>query len=385
MFGHRRKLGFSMVELMIALAICAFGIAAAAKISSSAVRSSRRGSETVDLGQRARLVSRQLRVDLRLAGVGSTGAIGVDNGQAPWSTIDTGYGSTPHAIPAVTGANNIGASTTLPGGVKTPPWLTDAIQIVVPDPTTRQTTSEAVAAGASLIPLLATVPAIAFPTCPNRLVYISDHAAANAAGRTQISAQGGACTGCVNIVGTTQFNMAPGADVMCARISTYFVGQPAGSQIYWLMRSDLDPAQGQTAVNGAQGTVYVNTTPNMTTLLHSPGVYDLQVAYAFSSEFAGRAAAPAGRWAFASTPGVDPTATMTNWFEAREVRFNMLVTNVRELTESGQPIPELASEDGAVIQIPIERSRFRLTAGESLVSLRLFDKAMTAGIVATPY
>jgi hypothetical protein len=385
-----------MVELMIALAIVAFAIVAAAKISSSAVRSSRRGTETVDIGQHARLISRQLRVDLRLAGEGSTGAIGVDS-TTFWNNFSGTFSSGGYnMMPAVTGANNITAGTSIASGaVVTPNWVTDAIQLVVPDPATRVQIVDPYRAGMGA-PSLNLAPLQTFPTtCPGGLVYIVDHGAANGAGKTQLAIHGGACTGCVKINDTTIFNIAPGAEVMCARISTYFVGVPAAGNttVPWLLRSDIDPATTPVAVSGAAGTVNVSGSGGPGAWMDAPGVYDLQIAYAFSSELSGMArgvtpTSPAGRWAYAPGGTADPNSTSSGWFEVREIRFDMLVASVRAITDINgvtTTLPEMAAEDGAQIPMPPEQGRFRLSAGESLMTLRLFDKALPQGVPATPY
>jgi prepilin-type N-terminal cleavage/methylation domain-containing protein len=418
---RNRRRGFSLIELMIALLVCAFGVAAAAKISSSAVRSSRRGTEAVDLGQRARLISRQLRVDLRLAGEGSTGAIGVA-ASPPWTALSANYHNVTNgedAIPAISGANNI-TSVGLPNGATTPPWPTDAIMLVVPDAATHSITAQPTASGiGAQIQLIGPdFPPCATPgacpaQCPSGFVYIADHAAATGAGKSQIAnissiTQGGGPVGAqITLADNLMFDVSPSAEVMCARVTTYLIAIPAagsGSTIPWLMRSDLSAAGGTSAIGGGgSGQVFVNTNAIE---FDSPGVWDLQVAYAFSSENttvpSGRNTVPSDRWAFANpnsysagatSPFVGGNCNWCGWFEVREVRYSMLVGSVRALLEKDQIVGEAAAEDGPLvgpnagqITMPIEVGRYRLTAGETLQTLRMFDKALPSGQgIATPY
>jgi hypothetical protein len=371
--------------------ICAIAIVAAAKVSSSAIRSSKRGSESNDLGQRARLVSKQLRADLRLAGVGSTGAIGVDIGAQPWTTMGFPSAQNFQSISAIRGANNIPANTAIAGVGPTPNWVTDAVMLVVPDPSTNTQTTIPALKASQVLTLLNVLPS--FATC--QMVLIVDHGSSNGGGRTQIAnigpppVPGSPSTVTIN-PDSLQFDVAPGADVMCARVSTYFIAIPPLQNLPWLYRADLAKAAVPGAVNGANpgNVVYVsNATPE------APGVWDLQLAYSFSSETPGttRTTTPPNRWAFnVPLSPINPDApTPRGWFEVRQARLSMLIGSLRPLLESpsnaGQTINDLSAEDGAPVPLPIERGRFRITAGEVFASLRLFDKVVPSGITAEPY
>jgi hypothetical protein len=120
--------------------------------------------------------------------------------------------------------------------------------------------------------------------------------------------------------------------------------------------------------------------------LDAPSVWDMQIAYSFSSEVTGvnrTGTAPLARWAYAVGSSVNPVGK--DWFEARQMRFSMLVAGMRQMTETAGIVSDPASENGAVIPLPIERGRFRLTAGEVFASLRMFDKVVPKGISAEPY
>jgi hypothetical protein len=67
------------------------------------------------------------------------------------------------------------------------------------------------------------------------------------------------------------------------------------------------------------------------------------------------------------------------------VRLSLLLTNLRQLTDAAGTVGELAAEDGSPVAPPIERGRFRITAAETLNSLRFFDKVVPAGVAAEPY
>jgi prepilin-type N-terminal cleavage/methylation domain-containing protein len=393
-------LGFSIIELMIALAISALGIAAASQMAGSAVRSARRGTETADLATRARLLGRQIRLDLRLAGVGSTGAIGVDSTVAPWNTNGgqglvwfpsdgTGYA----AIPAIRGTNNIasGQTVTTVEGSATPLAGSDALTIVVPDPS-RSAHTTALSPRDSLQLFLDTVPACQ----PNEFIYIADHSAANAAGRTQIT--NWAVAGPVVQTDRLQFDIPPSSEVMCARISTYWVGSlptTAGGVpgVNWLFRTELGsqaPGGGAGAVNVINGAGGLPALIGGNSIgLDAPAIEDFQVAYRFSSFAVGAAATPDQRWAFAANSGY-AAPPGTNWFEVRQVRFNLMVSAVRGVEDAvagvDAVIQEQRAEDGqGTLALMRARGRFQFASGETLMSIRFYDKNLPSTVAAEPY
>jgi hypothetical protein len=162
---------------------------------------------------------------------------------------------------------------------------------VVPDPSTRQEAVSASGRGATSIAGTAAM------SCPTRMVYISDHSASNGAGRSQLTQILDRTTPVMLAAGESLlFDLAPGVQVMCARVSVYWLAAPAGSPVPWLHRTDVQPAVAPAALVGASGRVYVSAVPAGADLV-APGVHDMQLAYAFSSELPGlgRAATPAQR------------------------------------------------------------------------------------------
>lgn len=385
--------GFTLVEMLVALSIGAFGIAVAASVVRATVRQSGRGSQISQLNSARRILSQQLRTDIELAGYGSTGAIGCNPTSPAFQLICLEVppaGSAKFAIPAVRGANNlvslqVGTGPSMLAG-------SDAVQLVVPDPATTQR-SLAVAGGGTPVQ-------VALPmNCP--IVLVSDHSSPSGHGRTQLlrnlTPGGLSVTTGVPLV----FDIAAGSDVMCARVSTYWV-DTAG----WLHRSDL----------GLAGAVAFGAT-DLTAVEPSdaeriaPGVVDMQIAYRMTSETPGigRGAQGNQRWAFNGpddpndppllagaaedalgelvTP--DPLQRARNWFEVRQVRVSLLVRTLRPIEARGDNLTDAAThklEDrAAAINIPRGYARQVIRATAMVTNLRYFDMNAPQGLAAAPY
>jgi prepilin-type N-terminal cleavage/methylation domain-containing protein len=397
--------GFSLLEVMIALAISAFGIVAAAQFARSATRQTRFENEVNQLSSEARVLATQLREDLRVTGLGSTGAIGVDPASAPWTQIaisNAGLstalttGSPFPSIPAVSGADNaplVGSGT----------WAsvpnTDMLMLVVPDPSTLVQTQDLSPRGSNALATLNRM------TCPNSMVYVTDHSAANSAGRTQIANNvNGAGIGPTTLNDLLQFDVAAFSDVMCARVSLYWVGidtsQPA-PQTPWLLRSDLSSSAGPyTNVvggsgGGGPGVLLDQSSPPQAI---APGVWDFEVAYRLSPAAPDNsipslrigAPNPLQQWVF-DAAGLGPAnlSLGPDWFEVRQVRFSMYVGTLRTLRDTRSNATTI-SEPGLEnrvpnVAIPIGAGRYQLTTAEVLTNLRFFDKNVPSGILAEPY
>lgn len=392
---HQRR-GFSLLELMFATAIGGLLVGVAANLARWGARQSGRGDEANSLSQRARLLRNQLRADLEVAGFGSTGAITYPAGDAWWTPLGVGLTAGRHeAMPSVRGANNItGDPRVVPGS--------DAIQIVVPDPSSRQQTN-AVSTGNLLQILTAMdqrVPASL--SCPvvngEILLYVTDHSAPNGAGRAHLMkvAPSAAPAPLMPPGATLRFDIAPGSDVMCARISTYWLDNQAPNQS-WLHRTDLIPDSVLAPFAGTN--IFVTAPAVRGADLVSPGVVDLQIAYGFSSEFPGglvpRTAPEAARWAFDGVVGAVDTAPQIlafgadpGWFEARQVRVSMLLRTLRRVDESSfaiQPLPLEDRDPATAPAIEVNYGRMAMTTSTVLTNLRYFDFSGSAGLVAEPY
>lgn len=367
-----------MIELLIAMAIGAFGIAIAARMVRTAVRSTGRGNQQTEMLSNARLLGAQFRADLDLAGLGSTGAITVDASSLPWSDIaELTPGAQFPAIPAVRGGNNVTGSFSgrdlLLGS--------DVVQVVVPDPSTLQTTDRTSPAGRREV-------FIEPPDPPCALLYITDHSAPNGAGRTQlarvdVAASSGTST---FLQDDLAFPVYEASDVMCARLSTYWVDSER-----WLHRTDL--GNGATERVGSSG---LRTTPSdgfADRVVY--GAEDLQLAYRFSSELTGRGAGVEDRWAFDNLlPGtgldvVVPTRGITAWFEVRQVRWTLLLRTARAVEERGHAAPSegngLLEDRTTPVPIDVAYGRHYLKTSAALVNLRFFDQSAPRGLPAEPY
>lgn len=368
----RRRAGFTLVEMMVAVLVGTVGVVLAAKVAQVIVRQSAKGRQSTDMHSRGRLVSRQLRADIRTAGVGSTGAVGVDVNVPAWLQMSFQSPSGFDAIPAVVGADGIGGvgvggATTLAGS--------DAIQLVVPDPGSVVRTEGFAESGNTFIDL----PVLTTLNCPGPIIYVSDHTGPTGAGRTQVMFVRNVVGNRVNTWDQLKFAVAPNSDLMCARISTYWVDDQG-----WLHRSDLSgPNPG--GLQNLGGRVFADAGAD-TPL--SPGMLDLQVAYRVSAEVYGGAppAVPEAFWAFDTTGMADAfMGTDTNWFEVRMVRFNLLSRALRRVDVNPTLVPVNARENGALHNLPVSIGPEWIASSETVTNLRYFDLTTARGVEADPY
>ena len=374
--------GFSIIELLIAVAIGGAGIAAASYVAKMAVRGAGRGSQVSQAVLSTQVIARQMRSDLELAGFGSTGAVGADPSFAAAMVNPTarpaGMGTGRNALPVIRGIDNAAGLTI--GGV---PVLqgSDILQVIVPDPGRASTTVQRVPVGTrcNAIVLNFLQPGANVGACT--VAYVSDHTGANGAGRTQLLR-------CGATDDPLLFDIAPGADLMCARWSTYWVDNR-----FQLHRSDLDPALGTLSLMG--GLLHVPAGGGALDVI-APGVVDLQVAYRLSS-----AAGPttvATSWAYDE---VSPTLIAgAQWFEVRQARVNLLFRTLRAVDDqaNGQDMPVMENRPaGGALSLPTVISairvngtshayRFvRMTTSQVLHNQRFFDLNLPTGVPADPY
>lgn len=373
--------GFTLVEMMVAVAVASTGVVLAAEVAQVIIIQSQKGRQNSDLGGRTGLVTRQLRADLRSAGIGSTGAVAVDPGIAAWTLmgVPTLAGFT--AIPVVAGANGLGAVGL--GGLTTVGG-SDAIQLVVADPDSAVRTLGFSPANQDVIGLDPNDPPI---NCPSGMIYVVDHSGPTGAGRTQLMFVDGFPPNSINATGVLQFTVASGSEVMCARISVYWV-DTAG----WMHRSDLSGAAAGLVNLG--GPVWVDPA-NVATDQLAPGVLDLQVAYRVSAEVYTQNAQvpPVGQprrtWVGEGVAG-NADALMTNrmWFETRSVRINLLARSLRRI-DSQNSVRNVPRVEDASALPPINLTRALkaewVTATETLTNLRYFDYTAPSGTVAEPF
>ncbi len=391
-----RRRGFTLLELMVGVVIGAISVAVAAKVAQVVIKQSARGRERTDFHARAQSFTRQLRADIRVAGMGSSGAIAWASPPPiafPAVTYQTPNGY--EAMPAVTGANNVAAT-----GINglTSQAGTDFLQLVVPDPSTAvrstgfgrvgngQMQMEQFNAGQDPVlggPTIVAPPCATDPARPAPLIYIVDNTAPSGAGRAMLAYVASWDAAGLTIFDAFAFTVAPGARVMCARISTYWVDDQG-----WFHRSDFD-RRGQGAQQIAGTMVMVDAASTIGNAI-SPGVDDFQIALAMSADVQrrrGLALDPATRFVFAPgglTPPVPPTRN--EWADVRQVRFNVLSRTLRKVVSTSQGVRLQAREDGAV---PPARSRGHgtewVTSTEVLMSLKFFDEGAPANTVADPF
>src|SRR5688572_2957070 len=344
--------GFTLIELLIATLVGAFTVLVAANVATVVVNQAAKGRQATDFNARARLVGRQMRNDIRLTGPGTTGAVTAAN-VPPWSSIIAAVGgTTPNgydAFPVMVGINNAGAPAQ-PGS--------DVVMMLVANPAA-QVQTIAVAPQSSVV--LATNPSDPSPTAQLAnwvgcsAVLIVDHSTPSGAGRAQIATLANYALGSVTLAGTDllQFSVQPQSDIICARISTYWVSpDPNNPGIGgYLRRSDI-PAAGGAITNVSNGTFTAVINDRGAADIIAPGIIDLQIAYAFSSEI--YAAAPAysvaSAWAYYDPLGGGATInTFDDWFEVRQVRFTIHTRRLRAIdnfSAAGLGVIVPRAEDG---------------------------------------
>jgi prepilin-type N-terminal cleavage/methylation domain-containing protein len=377
-FSRKTRRGFTLIEISIAMLIGTATVVVAAKIAQLVMSQSAKGKQRGDLAARAMLAGRQLRADIRLAGIGSSGAIAVDPTIPPFTSLafqTTGGGYS--AMPVIAGANNIPArgvgGATLKGG-------SDAVQLVTMNSNARVLVDDRGLEGTATLPVETTVP---LDGC--RMIYIADHSGPSGTGRVHLARIDSMTADSIDVAGTLQFTVAIGSEVMCARISTYWLDDQG-----WLHRSDL--MTGPLTRLHPSYPVYVDTGAGND--LHSPGVEDMQLAYRVSAEafrFAARAVPSAveERWAFA---GVSSANDLLNgdinrpaWFEVRQVRLNLLERTLRKIGGSTLDKSAGTREDGAEVRVLREHAVEWMTTAETLSNLRFFDLGSPEGAAAEPF
>ena len=378
--------GFTLVEMMVALLVGAVSVVVAAKVAQVIIRQSAQGQQSTDFNTRRRLLGRQLRNDLQSAGYGSTGAIAVQPGVVPWTSLAIPVNGK-DAVPAVIGTNNIG-TVGVGGGTNTQTG-SDAVMMVVPNARLSGTTVGFTPRGQNVINLDVGVAGQPITTCATGYVYVVDHTAPNGAGRTQLMRLASAVGNVVTTNDTLQFTLAPQSTVSCARISTYWLDATG-----WLHRTDFSPVPTLVPLGGG---VFVDSS-NVGNDLVAPGLLDLQIAYRFSSEIYVAASEPLpaeadlpAQWAFEGAAGnIDPAlvpGVLANWFEVRRVRLNMLVRTLRPVdpktylsVKTRQP-----REDGVAINFDQSTRAEWTTTVETLTNLRFFDRGAPQGVSPQPF
>jgi len=381
----RRASGFTLIELLIALAIGSFGMAVAAYVAQVAVRQGGRGQQQNQLGSSSQVVGRQIRNDLELTGHGTSGAAGIDPADPNLINVAIATPGGRTAIPVVRLLNNM--PTAAIGGVLTMN-NSDVLQLVVPNPATavptavpirRATATSAVFNAANFN--AATPP----PACA--LYLVADFGATTGAARSQIIDPAAATT--------LQFDVSQGSNVMCVRISTYWVDTS-----FALRRSDYNPAAPAFVAFGGL-TVFVPGATNIGEII-AMGALDFQVALRLSAEVFGPAATADASWAFtapANGAADAALAVQTNWFEVRQVRFSIPLRAARSVDEPGvtlmaagdvfedRPAGSLLADVQALDPNALARgyAMTRISSSQVLYNLRFFDQNLPALTPAEPF
>lgn len=380
----KRQRGFTLLEMMVAVAIGAATVVMAAKIAAVVIQQNNLSEMKNDLSLRTRVLSEQLRADIRLAGLGSTGAIGVDPASPVLSAIAipaTPSGGFP-AIPAIVGGNNLPTQPfpqgTLEGG-------SDVVMMVVPNPRSLVRSTARARRNTQTIDVLDSTEF--GNNCP--LAYIHDHTNPNGAGRTQLAWVQNVNPTAINISDFLQFTAAAGTEVMCARISTYWVDNTG-----WLHRTDL---VNNGLLRMGASNVFVNAGPPPIPDLMAPGIQDLQIAYKVSSEAYRQAVPPAvvplastARWAYtgdavSATALMNAAANAHLWFEVRLIRLNLFARRAKRLHPSADTQPVAAVEDGDQVDRNFAAGGEWIATSEAVTSLKMFDSATAEDVPAEPY
>lgn len=381
----RRRLGFTLLEVMVAALVGGISILVAAKVAQVVIQQSAKSRERTDFHERARAVTRQLRADLRTAGYGSTGSIAYDNSlPGILGAGNIGY-ITPNGYLAMAAVNGVSNTGPIGVGGLTSQAGADMLMLVVPDPSTAvRTTDHARAPGS--ITTTETGP-IGPCGAPGSLIYILDHSTPTGVGRAQLSYVVNWAGVGLTVLGSFQFTAAPGSRVMCARISTYWL-ENDGS----LHRTDITN-QGTGVTNVGGSAVYVGNNASFNDSA-SPGIIDFQVAYGMSAEWRLRTGGggpgvldPLGRYAL--DDGASAMTAPIDWADVRTVRFNILSRTLRKVGNEGTGTAPTftAREDGAIPAPPLTRAHQVewITSSEVLMSLRLFDEITVSGTDPDPY
>ncbi|MCK6552203.1 prepilin-type N-terminal cleavage/methylation domain-containing protein [Myxococcota bacterium] len=372
---RRGARGFTLVEMMIAVAIGSISVVMAAKVAETVMRQNAKSRQQTDYSTRSRLLGHQLRSDLRLAGVGATGAVAVPN-TTPLGSIVVQTVNLADAIPVVAGVDNVGAvavggTTTLPGS--------DLLQVLVPNPGSNQRVTQRADSGTNVL-VVADASAFAPPAC--RMVYVVDHSGPTGAGRSQVAFVNAAAGTNITLATPLESTVSPSSDVMCARISTYWVD--ANNMFH---RTDLTGGTNIVVVGGRVA-IDLDSVGNDQV---APGALDFQVAYRVSAELyrlAGQPlpAAAEGQWVFAGS-AQNPNALMNGrgWFEVRLVRFNLLGRTLRKINETNDSRNYAARENGAIVPVRRNHSADWITSTESVVNLRYFDLGTAERVSPEPF
>lgn len=381
----RRASGFTLIELLIALAIGSFGMAVAAYVAQVAVRQGGRGQQQNQLGSSSQLVGRQIRNDLELTGHGTSGAAGIDPADPNLINVAIATPGGRTAIPVVRLLNNMPSAAI--GGVLTMN-NSDVLQLVVPNPATAVPTAVPIRRTSATSEVFnaanfnaATPP----PACG--LYLVADFGATTGAARSQIIDPA---------AGTTlQFDVSQGSNVMCVRISTYWVDTS-----FALRRSDYVPAASAFVAFGGI-TIFVPGATNIGEII-AMGALDFQVALRLSAEVFGPAATADASWAFtapANGAADAALAVQTNWFEVRQVRFSIPLRAARSVDEPGvtlmaagdvfedRPAGSLLADVQALDPNALARgyAMTRISSSQVLYNLRFFDQNLPALTPAEPF
>ncbi|MBI4818527.1 MAG: prepilin-type N-terminal cleavage/methylation domain-containing protein [Deltaproteobacteria bacterium] len=405
---HRAARGFTLIELMIALAIGSFGLAAAANVVHWATRKSGQGEQKTDVTSRARIISQQLRQDAQLAGYGSSGAIANRCGVGAWAggqmaslcvTSVQGH----NAVPAVRGFDNVPVGTTFGGN--TVKVGTDILELVVPNPATAVPTIADMAGGVGGQTLSLDNGALAHPNylsllaCLNAtgMIYIVDNGGANGVGRaylgratpTLLTSAGTVVMNGTDTLATNlgSFNIPRGSTVMCGRVSVYWVDL---NDVFH--RTDLRTAGFGASVyrddGNSVGVVWTAPASFGADVIAS-GVEDFQVAYgvsAFVNTVTPGAASATGNFNFGGV-NLNPTAGNAlandrNWFEIRTIRFSILMRGLRAVEEvksaaasymSAGMVQPLMENQPTAHRVPIQFQPTLVNGASDLPNLRYYD------------
>lgn len=385
MASSTRPSGFTLIELLIALAIGSFGMAVAAYVAQVAVRQGGRGQEQNQLSSSSQVVGRQLRNDIELTGHGTSGAAGVDPADPGLLSVAVATPAGWSAIPVVRLLNNlpsaaIGGTTTMNNS--------DVLQLVVPNPSTAAPTAVPIrrlslaSEAYNAANFNAATPP---PACA--LYLVADFGATTGAARSQIIDPA--------VGGNLQFDVSQGANVMCVRISTYWVDTS-----FALRRSDYQSGVSAAMTVGGVS-IFVPAATNANEII-AMGALDFQVALRLSAEVFGPAATADASWAYtAPANGAADAAlgTATNWFEVRQVRFSIPLRAARAVDEPGQtlmaagdvfedrPVGSLLADVQALDPNALARgyAMIRISSSQVLYNLRFFDQNLPALTPAEPY
>lgn len=388
--------GFTLVEMMVAVAVGAIVLAAVFSLAVQQMQSYTEGAAVGELHASSRVVFESLTRDLRNAGAGTSfyagapiAVLGVNEHLA----IRDGSDGSSRGIPAIRVANGITSpAEVMPGS--------DAIALLrITSPTTALLDRVPPAPGAGVAYEVADFNVLAACAAADGMVLLSDSTRSTSEAEAMVLALDRVASTAQNALvfrngfgidpsdgnratdrSVPPAGMAVGSRVMCVQPVTYWLDTEGRLRLFQATRAN--PGGTASARGGYAGHVPIDPTADA---VLAEGVEDLQFAVLMSAAAPG---ALANAWAF--VPGLAPVAE-TDLAEARVVRASVLMRTTASAKTSDGPGRVGQIEDHVLTQVeqpgchtpdtcydPSFRRKV-LTFTAEIRNMRLFDAVSDSG------